>query len=45
MVPNVQVRELHAAGFLAQGDGGYRVTDFGEEVNQALQPLSKVSKE
>ncbi|WP_428645435.1 winged helix-turn-helix transcriptional regulator [Roseibium sp.] len=43
-VLNARLKELRAAGFLTQGDGGYQVTDFGEEVYKALLPLSKVSK-
>jgi DNA-binding HxlR family transcriptional regulator len=43
-VLNARLKELRAAGFVTQGDGGYCVTPLGQEVYEALLPLSKVSK-
>lgn len=43
-VLNARIKELRSAGFVEQGPGGYQVTPLGQEVYDALLPLSKVSK-
>ncbi len=43
-VLNARIKELRSAGFVEQGVGGYQVTALGQEVYNALLPLSKVSK-
>lgn len=43
-VLNARLKELQAAGLVKQGDGGYRVSELGQEVYEALLPLSEVSK-
>lgn len=43
-VLNARIKELRSAGFLDQGPGGYQVTPLGQEVYDALLPLSRVSK-
>ena len=44
-VLNSRLKELQAAGFVELGDGGYQVTELGQEIYAALLPLSKVSKQ
>jgi len=43
-VLNARLKELRTAGFIEQGNTGYQVTALGQEVYDALLPLSKVSK-
>lgn len=43
-VLNSRLKELQAAGFIAQGQSGYEVTDLGRDVYSALIPLSQTSK-
>lgn len=43
-VLNARIKELRSAGFVEQGKGGYQVTPLGQDVYDALLPLSTVSK-
>lgn len=43
-VLNTRLKELRAAGFIAHGEGGYRITPLGQQVFEALQPISEVSR-
>ncbi|WP_085904952.1 winged helix-turn-helix transcriptional regulator [Kiloniella majae] len=43
-VLNARLKELQAAGFVMQGEGGYQVTELGRDAYRALIPLSQVSK-
>lgn len=43
-VLNSRLKELQLAGFVTQGKDGYRLTELGDEVYQALIPLSQTSK-
>ncbi len=43
-VLNARLKELGEAGFVAHEAGGYRVTELGDEIYQALLPLSSASK-
>ena len=39
-VLNQRLRELRAAGIVAVGEGGYRLTDEGRRLGESLLPLS-----
>lgn len=44
-VLNARLKELQTAGFVMRGEGGYQVTPLGQDIYQALLPLSKISKD
>lgn len=43
-VLNTRLKELRTAKLVETGDAGYQATPLGQEVYNALLPLSKVSK-
>lgn len=42
---NTRLKELHAAGFVHKGEGGYVATDLGRRLYQQLCPLGGFGKE